>query len=167
MMETVDIPQIDANRLRIAFPDVLGSCRCFDVGFGWMMPVGQMCVALEKLPAGSVTVLKMTQKLGGLRVTLGEIALSEDQRSVVRHAKILAEERSRCICEACGQMGDIRRPPEGLPEAWVYCLCHRHLPRERRRWPMDRRKRRYKIGEVHWVYDDLLGRLLVDEKGNA
>lgn len=31
----------------------------------------------------------------------------------------------------------------------------------------DWRKRRYRVGEVHRVYDDLLGRLLVDRKGNA
>jgi hypothetical protein len=134
---------------------------------GWMMPVSQMCVALRNLPTGSVKVVELSQKMGGLRVTLEEISLSEEQQVTARHAKVFAEERSRHICEACGQMGDIRKPPEGAPAAWIFCLCHRHLPRERRGWPMDRRTRRYRIGNFYWVYDDLLGRLRVDETGSA
>ncbi|MEF3134582.1 hypothetical protein OS035_24305 [Rhizobium sp. 268] len=166
-MTVVDIPKIDADRLRALFPDMLGACRYFDIGSGWMMPVSQLCVALRKLPTGSVQVGELSQKMGGLRVTLEEISLPQEQQTAARHAKIFAEERSRYICEVCGQMGDIRKPPEGVPSAWVYCLCHRHLPRERRGWPIDRRARRYQIGGVPWVYDDLLGRLRVDEQGDA
>ena len=117
MMETVNVAHIDADRLRAAFPDGLDRCRYSDVGLGWMMPVGQMCVELEKLPVDSVAVLEMTQKRGGLRLTFIEIALSEDQQSVARQA--------------------------------------------------DWRKRRYRIGEVHRVYDELLGCLRVDGAGTA
>lgn len=165
-MTMVDIPKIDADRLRHSFPDILGACRYFDIGMGWMMPVSQMCVALGKLPAGSVIVSEMSQKFGGLRVTLDEIRLSEEELAAARHAKVFAEERSRYCCEVCGHSGFISKPPENS-SAWLYCLCHRHLPRERRGWPIDRRARRYQIGGVYWVYDDLLGRLRVDEQGHA
>lgn len=163
----MDIPKIDADRLRASFPAVLGECRYFDIGTGWMMTVSQMCVELGKLPSASLKVTELSQKMGGLRVTLDEISLSQEQRTVARHAKVLAEERSRYRCEVCGHAGFISKPPADVAAVWLYCLCHRHLPKERRGWPLDRRSRRYQIGDVHWVYDDLLGRLRVDETGNA
>jgi len=167
MVDVIEIPKIDGSRLRESFPAILGGCKYFDIGAGWAMPVGQMCMTLAKLPSGSVVVRELGQKFGGLRVEFVTTGLNSEQDDFARHAKVLAEERSRFMCEVCGHMGDIRKPPEGAPAAWVFCLCHRHLPRERRGWPMDRRTRRYRIGNFYWVYDDLLGRLRVDETGSA
>lgn len=166
-MDVIEIPKIDGARLRESFPSLLKDCRYFDVGVGWTYVVTQMCVNLAKLPAGLVVVHEMTQKLGGLRVTLETSRLSSEQEATARHVQVLAQERSRYRCEVCGHAGFISKAPADAATAWLYCLCHRHLPKDRRGWPLDRRERRYRIGDVHWVYDDLLDRLRVDEPGNA
>lgn len=167
MTDNIEIPKIAHELLRESFPTVLGTCRYFDIGSGWRMVVSRMCVTLQALPPGSVTILEMSQKLGGLRVTMNAVGLTVEQETFARHAKVLAEERSRYRCETCGQPGFISKPPSDAAAAWLYCLCHRHLPRDRRGWPLDRRERRYRIGDAHWRYDDLLDRLRVDEPGNA
>jgi hypothetical protein len=122
---------------------------------------------LARLPAGSVVVHDMTQKLGGLRVTLETSGLSSEQEATARHVQVLAQGRSRYRCEVCGHAGFISKPPADAAAAWIYCLCHRHLPKDRRGWPLDRSERRYRIGGVYWKYDDLLDRLRVDESGRA
>jgi hypothetical protein len=167
MADMIEIPKIDPGHLRESFPVILGGCEYFDIGAGWRMVVSRMCVTLQAMPPGAVTIRELSQKLGGLRVTMDTSGLTTEQDIVARHAKVLAEERSRYRCEVCGHPGFISKPPENQPAAWIHCLCHRHLPRDRRGWPLDRRERRYRIGEVHWKFDDLLDRLRVDEPGNA
>lgn len=167
MTDIIEIPKIDSELIRESFPTLLGACEYFDIGAGWRVVVSRMCVTLQALPLGSVTIREMTQKLGGLRVTMDSLGLTAEQEDIARHAKVLAEERSRYRCEVCGQPGFISKPSADAAAAWLYCLCHRHLPRDRRGWPLDRRERRYRIGDVHWVYDDLLDRMRIDEPGNA
>lgn len=167
MTDIIEIPKIDSELIRESFPTILGACEYFDIGAGWRMVVSRMCVTLQALPLGTVTIRELSQKLGGLRVTMDTMGLTAEQEGIARHAKVLAEERSRYRCEACGQPGFISKPPADATAAWLYCLCHRHLPRDRRGWPLDRRERRYRIGDITWVYDDLLDRLRVDEKGYA
>ncbi|MGN8152498.1 hypothetical protein ACTJK5_09515 [Agrobacterium sp. 22094] len=162
----INIPKIDSDTLKEVFPVVLGSCRYFDFGKGWRGVVGQMCGLFAKLPAGSVSITEMSQKHASLRVWLEAKGLTNEQETFVRHAQVLAVERSRYACEVCGEPGDIRHSPEPSG-AWLYCLCRRHLPPERRDWPLVRRERRYEIAGVHWKYDHLLDRLRVDEQGNA
>lgn len=163
---TVVIPQIDAAAMRVAFPAILGECRYMDIGDGWRLVVGQMCVALGDRGAGSVQVAELSQKIGGLRVTMNDDGLPPEQAATAFHAKVLAEERCRFLCEVCGKPGRIHKPPEPSM-TWLYCLCPRHLPAYRRGWPLVRRERSYEIDGVHWVYDHLLDRLRVSEKGNA
>ncbi|OLP53320.1 hypothetical protein BJF92_00700 [Rhizobium rhizosphaerae] len=158
----IELERIRPEVLRGSFPMVCGDCRYTDVGTGWRGIVWQMCLDLERLPAGSVKITELGEKMGGLRVSMHTDGLSPEQEAAVRLAKVLAEERSRYLCEVCGEIGSIRRPPDGSAE-WLRCRCHRHMPRDQTAWPIIRRERRHRIGGQYWVYDHLLDRMRVDE----
>lgn len=84
------------------------------VGPGWL-PLLDECFFELKAAGWSGNILQIKEKFGSLRLYISGInpAISE----IVNRC----EERSRTICEECGQVGELRND-----NGWLNTLCESH-----------------------------------------
>ncbi len=96
------------------------------VGDGWRnlveTAIGRIAGAVAKVPAGSVKIGQVKQKYGTLRLYLDTYkGLPEATCAAIDEAIRLAEARSACTCEQCGEQG--RLYDEG---GYVFTACDQH-----------------------------------------
>jgi hypothetical protein len=78
---------------------------------GWCDLLEKACAriaqALSREPGGVVRVRQIKEKFGTLRFYYGTKNLSDQTKKAVELAVDLAEARSKCTCEVCGNEGDL------------------------------------------------------------
>ena len=84
--------------------------------------IGRIASAVAAAPAGSLKIGQIKEKFGTLRLYLDtHKALPEATSAVIDEAISLAEARSACTCEQCGQPG--RLYDKG---GYVFTACDQH-----------------------------------------
>ena len=96
------------------------------VGDGWRdlveTAIGRIATAVAAAPAGSLQIGQIKEKFGTLRLYLDtHKALPEATSAAIDEAISLAEARSACTCEQCGQPG--RLYDKG---GYVFTACDQH-----------------------------------------
>lgn len=81
-----------------------------EVGDGWRdlveTAVGRIATAVAAEPPGSVHITQIKEKFGALRLYWhGRAGLTDAAPTAVEEAVHLAEARSACTCETCGEAG--------------------------------------------------------------
>jgi hypothetical protein len=78
-------------------------------GDGWRelveTAVGRIADAIAAAPAGTLRIVTVKEKFAGLRLYWQSSGLSAEIQNAVREAVALAEARSICTCETCGEPG--------------------------------------------------------------
>jgi hypothetical protein len=94
-------------------------------GDGWRdlieTAVGRIADALAAAPSGSVTIVQAKEKFGTLRMYWRGEGLSKKTEHVIEDAVALAEARSGCTCEVCGEPGVLRARGN-----WLATACEDH-----------------------------------------
>jgi hypothetical protein len=80
------------------------------VGDGWRdlveTAIGRIATAVAAVPGGSVKIGQIKQKFGTLRVYLhNSLSLPDSVNEMIEEVIELAEARSACTCETCGNEG--------------------------------------------------------------
>ncbi|MBB1090463.1 hypothetical protein HUU61_04100 [Rhodopseudomonas palustris] len=93
------------------------------VGDGWRelveTAVGRMVEAAA--PRGSLTIVQIKEKFGGLRIYWHGRNLSAVSTRAIEEAVALAEARSACTCEVCGAEGRLHKHG-----GWFATACPEH-----------------------------------------
>jgi hypothetical protein len=81
-----------------------------EVGDGWRdlveTAIGRIASAITAAPPGSVHITQIKEKFGSLRLYWhGHADLTEVAHAAIEEAVHLAEARSACTCETCGEPG--------------------------------------------------------------
>ena len=108
------------------YPQLFGGRGYPTVGDGWRdlleRALKRIAAAVAREPAGSaVQIVQIKEKFGTLRLYFDGHKVSEKALAKVREAIELAEARSACTCETCGEEGLLydRR-------GWYLTRCPRH-----------------------------------------
>jgi hypothetical protein len=96
------------------------------VGDGWRdlveKAVARMAAAIAGLPGASLKVVQAKEKFGTLRVYLdSRRGLSNAVNALIDEAIALAEARSACTCETCGNEGRLFKHG-----SWLHTACGDH-----------------------------------------
>jgi hypothetical protein len=98
---------------------------CPEVGDGWRTlvetAVGRIADAVAAAPPASVRIVQIKEKFATLRLYWHGESLSRDTENAVANAVALAEARSACTCEICGEPGVLHRAGGQLLTA---CAAH-------------------------------------------
>jgi hypothetical protein len=95
------------------------------VGDGWRILLTRCCeritAALARAPAETVRVGQIKEKFGTLRIYVDvQRRVPDGVREDIREAIDLAEARSACTCETCGDPGWLSG------DSWITTSCDRH-----------------------------------------
>ncbi len=94
-------------------------------GDGWRelveTAVGRVADAVAAAPAGSLRIVQIKEKFAGLRLYWQSAGLSDGIKNAVEEAVALAEARSICTCEVCGQPGRLFKRG-----GWMLTRCDGH-----------------------------------------
>lgn len=101
------------------------------VADGWRQlvekAIERIAEAVADLPAGSVRITQIKEKLAGVRIyTTARRDLPAEAAAKIEEAIDLAEARSYCTCEICGAVGDMYDD-----DGWYATRCDRHAKGER------------------------------------
>jgi hypothetical protein len=93
------------------------------VGDGWQDLVERAIRRIAAAaPLGGVTIEQVTEKYGTLRLNCrGTTAMGPNARAAIEEAVALAEARSACTCEKCGQEGALYSAG-----SWLITACPEH-----------------------------------------
>jgi hypothetical protein len=95
------------------------------VGDGWRelveTAVGRIADAVASAPAGSLRIVQIKEKFAGLRLYWQSAGLSDEIKNAVEEAIYLAEARSACTCEQCGEPGRLYKSG-----GWFLTACDEH-----------------------------------------
>jgi hypothetical protein len=104
------------------------------VGDGWRDLLEKACAritqALSLEPGGVVRVSQIKEKFGTLRFYYDTKNLSDQTEKAVELSVDLAEARSKCTCEVCGNEGDLYNK-----DGYVVTLCPDHAEGDHVRSP--------------------------------
>jgi hypothetical protein len=82
------------------------------VGPGWQRlvekSVSRIAEELRGRASGSLRIVEITEKLGGIRIDFAARNLPEAVLDAVHEAIDLAESRAECTCDVCGKAGGLR-----------------------------------------------------------
>jgi hypothetical protein len=122
-------------------------------GDGWRdlveRTVGRLSDAVAAAPVGSLTIVRIKQKYGALRLYWSATGLPDETMAAVEEAVNLAEARSACTCEVCGEPGRLHDW-----KGWLATACPSHargdvVPRQPG-WEGISIVRTYRSGDV-WI----------------
>jgi hypothetical protein len=95
------------------------------VGDGWRdlveTAVARIADAVATAPAGSLRIVQVKSKFAGLRLYWQSAGLSDEIKNAVEEAVALAEARSACTCEICGEAGRLFKRG-----GWFMTRCDDH-----------------------------------------
>ncbi len=96
-----------------------------DVDDGWRAILETLFARIRELmgtdPGGSLQILQIKKKFGTLRIEYSVERLTAPTRKAIRLAVDLAEARSACTCECCGETGVLHNDDGSLT---TRCAVH-------------------------------------------
>ena len=87
--------------------------------------LGRISAAIANEPEAQFKITRIKEKFGTLRLYFEAPELSATARTEVDEAIALAEARSACTCEVCGNEGRLYKT-----DRWVLTVCERHAEGE-------------------------------------
>lgn len=113
----------DIFRRRIGDREITAGCP--SVSDGWRgiieKAIERMAAAVRAHPRGSLTIVQIKEKLGGLRIYYDAGRLPAETIAKIEEAIDLAEARAACTCDVCGSEG--RLFDDG---GWLATRCEVH-----------------------------------------
>jgi hypothetical protein len=114
------------NDLMRRYPQLFGGSGYPTVGEGWQdlleRALKRIAAAVAREPAGSgIQIVQIKEKFGTLRLYFDGQKLSKKALAKIREAIELAEARSACTCEECGNEGRLYDR-----NGWYLTRCPRH-----------------------------------------
>lgn len=95
------------------------------VGEGWRPLVetllDRIAEALRQRASGSLRIVEIAEKYGGIRIDFAARNLPEIVLNAVQEAIDLAEARAECTCDVCGAVGGLRDL-----DGWFATRCDAH-----------------------------------------